>query len=57
VTRESVKEQIFDVSHHARVRTKLTALLSSEVVPISAMSHQAELKETSVEHEGIVNSF
>jgi hypothetical protein len=50
-----VKEQIFDVSHHARVKTKLTALLSSEVVAISAICHDAELKETSVENEGIVN--
>lgn len=37
-----------------RVRTKLTALLSSEVVAISAMTHEAEVKDTSVEHEGIV---
>jgi hypothetical protein len=55
VTRESVKEQIFNVSHHASVKLKLQALLTSEMVPISSMSHHAELKETSVEAEGIVN--
>lgn len=52
-----MKEQIFNVSHNASVKLKLQALLSSEMVPMSSMSHNAELKTTSVEHEGIVNSL
>ena len=52
MTRESVKEQIFDVSHLGIVKAKLKALLAGEIVPISEMVHDTEPKEASVDDEG-----
>ena len=52
VTRDSVKEQIFDVSHLDKVKEKLKSLLAGEIVPISEMVHDTEPKEASVEDEG-----
>ncbi len=52
MTRESVKEQIFDVSHLGSVKAKLKTLLTGEIVPISEMVHDTEPKEASVEDEG-----
>jgi hypothetical protein len=52
VTRESVKEQIFDVSHLGKVKAKLKTLLAGEIVPISEMVHDTEPKEASVDDEG-----
>jgi hypothetical protein len=52
VTRESVKEQIFDVSHLGKVKAKLKSLLAGEIVPISEMVHDTEPKEASVDDEG-----
>jgi hypothetical protein len=52
VTRESVKEQIFDVSHLDKVIEKLKSLLAGEIVPISEMVHDTEPKEANVEDEG-----
>jgi hypothetical protein len=52
VTRESVKEQIFDVSHLDKVKEKLKSLLAGEIVPISEMVHDTEPKEANVEDEG-----
>jgi hypothetical protein len=57
VARESVKEQIFDVSHQGLVKTHLQALLSSEIVSISDMCHDDVTKDTSAEEEGIVSLF
>ena len=54
VTRDSVKEQIFDVSHMATVKSKLKALLAGEMVPISDMFHDSEEKQTTVDDEGSV---
>ena len=52
VTKESVKEQIFDVSHLGKVKAKLKALLAGEIVPIAEMVHDTEPKEATVDDEG-----
>jgi hypothetical protein len=52
VARESVKEQVFDVGHLEAVKSKLKALLMSEMTPISEMSHSSAPKDRSLEEEG-----
>jgi hypothetical protein len=54
VAKASVKEQIFDVGYLSAVKSKLKVLLSSEITPISEMSHDGEEKERSIESEGRV---
>ncbi len=53
MTRQSVKEQIFDVSHHERVKDKLKELLTSERVSISLMQHDPVDIQSSMEEEGM----
>ncbi len=52
VARESVKEQVFDVGHLAAVKERLKALLTSELTPVSEMSHDSAPSHRSVEDEG-----
>ena len=52
VARESVKEQVFDVGHLEAVKIKLKALLTSEMTPVSEMTHASAPKDRSVEEEG-----
>jgi hypothetical protein len=52
VARESVKEQVFDVGHLEAVKSKLKALLTSEMTPVSEMTHSSAPKDRSVEEEG-----
>ena len=44
VARESVKEQVFDVGHLEAVKSKLKALLTSEMTPVSEMTHSSAPK-------------
>ena len=57
VTRESLKEQIFDVSHHGLVKSKLKDLLSSEIVAVNEMQHDEPSSDKSVDEEGILQLF
>ncbi len=41
MARESAKEQIFEVGHHAKVKARLIELLTSEVVAVENMHHAA----------------
>ena len=52
VARESVKEQVFDVGHLEAVKLKLKALLTSELTPVSEMTHASAPKDRSVDEEG-----
>ena len=52
VARESAKEQVFDVGHLEAVKIKLKALLTSEMTPVSEMTHASAPKDRSVEEEG-----
>ncbi len=56
MAKASVKEQIFNVSHHEHVKEKLKALLTSELVTISEMQHEKFQPERSMEEEGHVVS-
>jgi hypothetical protein len=48
-----VKEQIFEVGHHAKVKAKLIELLTSEVVEVIAMTHEASfVASTNINDEG-----
>jgi hypothetical protein len=53
VTRESLKEQIFDVSHHGLVKEKLKDLLTSEIVAITEMQHGEASSDKNVDEEGM----
>ncbi len=52
VAKQSVREQIFDVVHHDAVKAKLRALLTSEMVLVSDMTHDGEIEARSIEEEG-----
>jgi hypothetical protein len=52
VARESVKEQVFDVGHLAAVKERLKVLLTSELTPVSEMSHDSVPIHRSIEEEG-----
>jgi hypothetical protein len=56
VAKASVKDQIFNVSHHGRVKEKLKELLTSEIVSISEMQHETFQAVRSMEEEGHVVS-
>ena len=47
-----MKEQVFDVGHLAAVKERLKALLTSELTPVSEMSHDSAPTHRSVEDEG-----
>ena len=50
-----MREQIFDVGHHAAVKAKLRALLTSELVPVSEMHHISTSDAKTIEEEGSKN--
>jgi hypothetical protein len=53
VAKQSVREHIFDVGHHAAVKEKLRALLTSEmVVPITEMQHDGICAAKTIDEEG-----
>jgi hypothetical protein len=52
VAKQSVREQIFDVDHHDRVKDKLRLLLTSEMVPITEMQHDGIALTKTIEEEG-----
>jgi hypothetical protein len=52
VAKQSVREQIFDVGHHAAVKDKLRALLTSEMVPITEMQHDGICAAKTIDEEG-----
>jgi hypothetical protein len=47
-----VKEQIFDVGHHAKVKEKLIELLTSEVVGVCDMTHETTTVASNINDEG-----
>ncbi len=61
VANESVKEQVFDVGHLAAVKLRLKALLTSELTPVSEMSHASAPKDRTIDEEGeflsLIHSF
>jgi hypothetical protein len=54
VAKESVKEQVFDVGHLAAVKLRLKALLTSELTPVSDMSHASAPKDKTIDEEGLL---
>jgi hypothetical protein len=52
LAKQSVREQIFDVGHHDRVKEKLRLLLTSEMVPITEMHHDGIVLTKTIEDEG-----
>jgi hypothetical protein len=47
-----VKEQIFEVGHHAKVKAKLIELLTSEMVGVSDMTHETTTVASTINDEG-----
>ena len=52
MARESAKEQIFEVGHQAKVKAKLIELLTSEVVAVVNMNHEAIIESSDINDEG-----
>jgi hypothetical protein len=52
VAKQSVREQIFDVGHHAAVKAKLRTLLTSEMTPLTQMQHDCICAAKTTEEEG-----
>jgi hypothetical protein len=57
VAKESVKQIICDVGHHANVKAKLRELLTSEIVSVGEMSHDGLPTERSIDDQGTMLSF
>jgi hypothetical protein len=53
VARDSAKEQIFEVGHHAKVKAKLVELLISEVVAVVNMNHETIIPSSNINDEGM----
>ncbi len=49
-----MKEQIFEVRHHAKVKAKLMELLTSEVVEVIGMTDEASFVASNINEEGVL---
>ncbi len=57
MAKESAKQIICDVGHQTNVKAKLRALLTSEIVPVDAMTHDGLPTERSIEEQGEFKSL